>query len=368
LRPSASQIEICTFGPGYGECSVIHLGNNHWIVVDSCIDKKSGNPAALEYFAKIGVDPLNVKLVVATHWHDDHVRGMARQLAQFKNAQFCSSPALTKKEFTATAISYESRHGIVAGSGATELCEVLEILRQRSAHGYSKKAAPGRLVFSISAQDSGHGGECQVMTLSPSDKQVDRFLIQMGGLLPLPLEAKKRAPDSGENDLSVVVHVTVGKQTLLLGADLEEDGDSDLGWSAIVAMNERPQGKAQIFKIPHHGSKNGHYRPVWDLMLVKNPISILTPWSKGSGLPAPTDITRITSLTDSAFITSAPSRLPRTERPYAVEKQIKETVGSLRPIEQDTGWIRLRNGGTTNPEMWEIEMSDGAGHLANWKP
>jgi hypothetical protein len=83
---------------------------------------------------------------------------------------------------------------------------------------------------------------------------------------------------------------TVGKQTLLLGADLEEDGDSDLGWSAIVSMNERPQGKAQIFKIPHHGSKNGHYRPVWDLMLVKNPISILTPWSKGSGLPAPTDI------------------------------------------------------------------------------
>src|SRR5213592_4947476 len=112
VRPSSSQIEICIFGPGYGECSVLHLGNDHWIVVDSCIDKTSGNPASLEYLKKIGVDPLKVKLVIATHWHDDHVRGMARQLLEFKNATFCSSPALTKKEFIATVISYDSRHGI----------------------------------------------------------------------------------------------------------------------------------------------------------------------------------------------------------------------------------------------------------------
>ena len=178
--PSPSQIEVCTFGPGYGECSVVHLGNDNWIVIDSCLDKASGNPASLDYFQEIGVDPLSVKLVVATHWHDDHVRGMARQLTAFRNAQFCSSPALTKKEFTATAISYESRHGIVAGSGATELCDVLEILRKRSVYKFPKKASPGRLVFSVASEDSGHGNECRVITLSPSDKQVDQFFDSNG--------------------------------------------------------------------------------------------------------------------------------------------------------------------------------------------
>ena len=190
----------------------------------------------------------------------------------------------------------------------------------------------------------------------------------MGSLLPVPLKAKKRVPDFGENDLSVVVIVTIADQTILFGADLEETGDVDLGWSAIVELKERPPGSAQIFKIPHHGSKNGHYQPVWNSMLIKNPIAILTPWSKGSGLPTGSDVARILSHTHSAYSTSGPSRLTKIQRPYAVEKQIKETVGDLHPIEQDMGWIRLRNGGSKNSAMWSVEMNGGACHLGNWRP
>jgi hypothetical protein len=31
LLPTADQIELTLFGPGYGECAVVHLGNNRWV-------------------------------------------------------------------------------------------------------------------------------------------------------------------------------------------------------------------------------------------------------------------------------------------------------------------------------------------------
>lgn len=48
--PNSDQIELTLFGPGFGECIAVHFGEGRWIVVDSCIDKKTGNPAVLDYF------------------------------------------------------------------------------------------------------------------------------------------------------------------------------------------------------------------------------------------------------------------------------------------------------------------------------
>jgi hypothetical protein len=37
----------------------------------------SGHPAAAEYLASIGVDPAtSVRLIIATHWHDDDIAGL----------------------------------------------------------------------------------------------------------------------------------------------------------------------------------------------------------------------------------------------------------------------------------------------------
>ena len=45
--PSPDELEISLFGPGRGECVVVHLGNNDWLVVDSCLDNTSSQPVAL---------------------------------------------------------------------------------------------------------------------------------------------------------------------------------------------------------------------------------------------------------------------------------------------------------------------------------
>lgn len=34
--PDAQEMEITLFGPGYGESVVVHLGDQHWFIVDSC--------------------------------------------------------------------------------------------------------------------------------------------------------------------------------------------------------------------------------------------------------------------------------------------------------------------------------------------
>jgi hypothetical protein len=306
-----------------------------------------------------------VRAIVATHWHDDHVRGMAEQLIAFPKARFCASSALTNKEFLTSVIAYDNLHNITCGSGASELLRVLEILRTRAGASSPVRACPGRPIVSI--DQTLLLPERIVRTLTPSDKQFDLFLQQIAQLLPKPLQTKTRVPDQSPNNISVALHISIGDQAILLGADLEECGDPELGWSAIVLATECPSPKAQIFKIPHHGSANGHCDAVWRELLVPNPMAIITPWNRNKGLPRPTDVSRISNLTHSGFCTSAGLQAIGPPRAHSVEKQIKETVGQIRATQMRTGWVRIRNGGRRNSHMWSIEISPDACALSDWR-
>jgi hypothetical protein len=45
-------------GPGPGECIVLHLGDNEWCIVDSCLPHGSSEPAAVEYLKSLGNNTL----------------------------------------------------------------------------------------------------------------------------------------------------------------------------------------------------------------------------------------------------------------------------------------------------------------------
>ena len=78
MHPNSDEIEITVFGPGYGECIVIHIGSNKWIIIDSCLDD-DGEPAALSYLKSLDVQVhKDVVSVMVTHWHDDHIKGLSR--------------------------------------------------------------------------------------------------------------------------------------------------------------------------------------------------------------------------------------------------------------------------------------------------
>src|SRR5262249_28944194 len=98
--PLADELEVSIIGPGRGECVLIHLGDNDWCVVDSCISRGSNEPVATEYLRGFRNGALNnVKLIVATHWHDDHIRGLSSLLRDSPGTRFGCSAALSTDNF-----------------------------------------------------------------------------------------------------------------------------------------------------------------------------------------------------------------------------------------------------------------------------
>ena len=133
--PKLDEIEVSVFGPGYGEAIVLHVGEGKWILVDSCIEPASELPAALGYLHDLDVDVENaVKLIVATHWHDDHICGFGTVLDECKSAAISISSALDIEEFLALPVLY--REPVVRrSSGLNEFIQMLRILDARKEQG-----------------------------------------------------------------------------------------------------------------------------------------------------------------------------------------------------------------------------------------
>jgi glyoxylase-like metal-dependent hydrolase (beta-lactamase superfamily II) len=105
--PPEDELEINIFGPGYGECCLIHFGGGGWIVIDSCVNTDDDRPAALTYLDRIGVNSAeHVRLIIVSHWHDDHIRGLSSLLKACTAARFCASSALNSAEFVAVLTAY----------------------------------------------------------------------------------------------------------------------------------------------------------------------------------------------------------------------------------------------------------------------
>ncbi|MDE2492674.1 MAG: MBL fold metallo-hydrolase [Alphaproteobacteria bacterium] len=358
-QPTPDQLEVTVIGPGYGESSVVHVGGGEWVIIDSCRDSSTGEAAPLAYLRSIGVDVSRaVKLVVASHWHDDHIRGLAEVVRACGSAKFCCAAALGSTEFLANIIPYDNRHMIEAGSGASEIIEILNLLRSPAAKRPAVRAIANGRILAL------HGVE--VWALSPSHGQFDKFLQEIGKLVPIVGVTKHRIPDQGPNHLSVVVWIKCGDVSMLFGGDLEETTDPETGWSVIVSSTERPAGRASIFKIPHHGSKNAHNDNVWREMLVDQPHAALTPYNRGSKLPTQADVARIVGLTGNSYST-ANTLLQNAKRPVAVEKEIKLTVKSIGTAQHRTGATQFRNGGLKNPHVWTTKLFQSACPLTAFK-
>lgn len=181
IRPD--EFEVSLFGPGYGESALIHLGANEWVVVDSCSNNQSGVTAPLDYLRRIGVDPARaVRVIVATHWHDDHVRGLSNVVRSCVDAHFVCASALTEREFVTMVTRYEAGSATPVGSGVREMYQVR--LHLKETRRQTLFAAQNRLIFRSTAASHVAGGACEITTLSPSDKQVEMFWGDIARQMP----------------------------------------------------------------------------------------------------------------------------------------------------------------------------------------
>ena len=136
--PEYDEFELSLFGPGVGECIVVHLGEGEWAVVDSCLNPRAKEPVALSYLKSLGLDVgRSVRLVVVTHWHDDHMEGVATLLQHATNAVFCISIALRKDEFLSVAA--QASDLMASSSDVAPSLRIFQILKQRKA---SRSSAP----------------------------------------------------------------------------------------------------------------------------------------------------------------------------------------------------------------------------------
>jgi len=348
--PRQEEFEITLLGPGYGESLLMHVGGGNWIIVDSCIDS-AGHSRALKYLDSISVNPYNaVKLIVATHWHDDHIRGMTELVEVCSSARFCCAATLCTQEFLAAIDALERRHLSISGSGVREIHYVFSQLETRASQPMF--ALANRLIHN---QDN-----CEIWSLSPDDVAYQSFLMSLGNLFPGEGKGKNRIQAVSPNDNAVVLMVKADDIVLLLGSDLEKHG-----WVRILASQERPTGKASVFKLPHHGSKNAHVPNVWEKLLEPDPLAVLTPWRRGGGmLPTKQDVRRILLKTENAYITAKHASLAQssTRRHKTISRTIRESSIRLRQHVMSSGAIRLRR--TINSRTpWKVETFGSACNL-----
>lgn len=370
--PQEDEVELHVFGPGYGECMLVHTGRGQWVVVDSCRQGRAA-PAALGWLSTLGVDPAKaVSHVIATHWHDDHIRGMGETFAACANATFICSTALLSEELLALVCEAEQPFQR-SSSGLDELREVVAELKRRKSSQTTRRIGNG-LEFAASDRRilmrSNGLPECEMWTLSPSSAEIHRSLQQFAEMLePGPINAAKTiVRPAAPNNTAVVLWIRVGDRILLLGADLEERRTSptapaamDCGWSAIVSSTGRPASPASVFKVAHHGSLTGHNDDIWSQLLGQDPIAVLTPFRRGRcRLPLDSDKSRILALSAEAYISANSSRRKYKPKDRTVAWAYQGKNPTVPPA---MGHVWLRAPTKAEAGTWQVQTLDGACEL-----
>jgi hypothetical protein len=350
-RPDADELEISLFGPGYGEALAIHVGNASWILVDSCLDTRTGRPAALAYLEDIGVDySRQVVLVLATHWHDDHVRGLAEVVRRCASARFAYSGALRTPEFFVLVESPGLGTERVT-SGVQEFADILALLRERQA---ASGSSGGLLRIAVEEVNLHSSATCVIRALSPSEATIQQAMKAIADLIPEYKATHKRVSSPTPNLASVAVWVDGGTASALLGADLERDARDDKGWGAVLALQPAANGRAKLAKLPHHGSASGHDQRMWDQLLDQQPEAMLTPWNRGlKPLPTEDDRRRICELAPAAVIAGKGPSRPANYSP-AVERTLREAGATRLTATGRTGHVRARSS-PSDSGTWRIE-------------
>ncbi|TNH37576.1 MBL fold metallo-hydrolase [Paracoccus haeundaensis] len=356
-HPDQDKIQVIVFGPGFGECILIHIGDHGWIIIDSCLNDDK-EPAGLSYLSSIGVDvENNIKLIVATHWHDDHIKGLFKTLEVAKSANFAMSSAMSHQEFLAFLIAHDRQPNMRIGRGGTEIIKCLRLMKSRGK--VPKFVVQDRLIESWDIGKISHGKRVELLALSPSDAQLADTLADASKFLRdnstensaknLP---KKRISSENKNNLSIAALLVVGDIGILFGADVEERNIENYGWKNIVTNRKDRAPSPFIFKVAHHGSQGAHLDQVWDDFLEAKPISIVTPWKLGGNfLPKAEDIQRIKERSSFAYITS--SEIIPLKRRYDREvlKDIQRSGVSLTSIQYKCGSVSI----TVNPDSGVVE-------------
>lgn len=346
-QPGVDEIEISVFGRGFGECIVCHFGKGNWVIVDSLLTEERV-PVALAYLRSMGVDLTQVRSLILTHWHDDHVRGAAQIVKDCPNATVTFPITLCGDEFKQLLKHYGN---IVTGrftNGVEELFHILELV----------KSQKHRRRFAVANKVLIETADFRVDALSPSEEDVERFMVAIHEWARENGDGRLSKP--ARNDTSVVVVAKVAGELILLGGDLEVRGPLS-GWQAVHEIAWAGRGKATVFKVAHHGSKTGEYAPVWDDLLELQPLTVLAPYNRGHKLPTSADVKRICDRSGAAYSANTLEARKGSRQNRTVDRTLAEANIRLFRLPAEVGQVRLRK--LVGAKMWDVALFNSACRL-----
>ena len=353
--PHTDELEITVFGSGYGESILIHLTNGKWLIVDSCISRDVELPCPIEYLKRIGVNAgEDVVMVVATHWHDDHIKGISKIFEDCLNAKPVFSAAFSDDKFKKLVLdsSLSKLSSINPSTGISEISKSWNLLWERK----------NKFTFA-SADKLLMDGDFQVYALSPSDEIFEKAILSILSQLPTTTTAAKRINAPKPNHTSVVLWLRNNLDRILLGADLEEAADYK-GWSTLIEGLKPTiiDRKAKIYKVAHHGSKNGHHDEIWTKLLEEDPICLIAPFNKNPKLPAEEDLARIAKTSSSVFLSSSVKEKEKVIR--IQDKHVKRTLQKRNATHVDSKFSFVRHRKKPNQD-WKSDLFGEAVKIEN---
>ncbi|MEM6738056.1 MAG: MBL fold metallo-hydrolase [Bacteroidota bacterium] len=346
----ACPIEISIFGNGsaFGESVLIRIDSN-WIVIDSCLNPGSSKSLPLEYLNGLGVDlETQVKYLVATHWHDDHIRGLSQIVEKCTtNTIFAVSAALRAEEFANLLGIKNQKH--TNHTGVNELCRIVDLCHETR---IQIKAYQQDTVMEKYQID---GNNIEISVLSPSSQSIMQALKKFALFNRLFMDPNRSIVNPSPNHYSMVIQLKINDEVIILGADLENTPGNDTGWNAINTSKQLETG-CRTFKVAHHGSSNGHNDHFWEFVLAENFTALLTPWKRGGRfIPKKTDVERIKTYTDKVFITCDPEKPQKNRmRSAKTDKVLKELEINIQPKYLRYGQVKLT--GEASDLDWDIEL------------
>lgn len=357
---NVGEITLIGTGGGYGESCVIHAGNNNWIVIDSCVNPETKESLPLEYLKQINVDVTNdVKLILCTHWHDDHILGISSLLEECKSAQLSFAKTLDRKKFLQlVSLDYQKLKKEASNSSTIEFNSCLEIIEKRGVA--IRQAVQDKVLISFNISDQIRS---EFISLSPSDYTVNNFDKEISTLIETFGAPNTKIQIQSPNSKSVVVLIKMGSHRAILGADLEVSDNENEGWKDIIKNSQVIDKKSSLFKIPHHGSLNGYHDDIWIKLLEPNPTSKLTPWNKNNKLPNSEMLVKYVTLSDKLFMTSPITSDKPKKRDKHVEKLINRLKYKLREVKYRKGIVRCRINLLDSNSNWDTTLFDYAFHV-----
>lgn len=311
----------------------MHVGDGVWITIDSCRNGRTGGHPALDYLESLGVNvATQVALVVATHAHDDHTAGVSAIYKAAASAKFATSSAFTHEEFLALTIRDQAAAPKLTESVREEYAEVLKEVLSRplneAPHLLSLREGLEVVDFPATVSHS-----VRIRALSPSDQSIMRSKLAVANAEIAGKPIRQSKPDP--NEYSVALWVEINNQVaLLLGGDLT-NGPTAAGWRRVHETHESAL-RADLVKVPHHGSAGSHYQPMWDDFVSGEATALLAPFRIGetTSIPKKTDIERILLNVGSAYITAKPT-MPAPGKEVKAAQALLRSAGARNIRERD---------------------------------